>query len=120
MAEHRKYSRVTFDAIIKLHHKEHLLKAHLLDISLKGALVKVDDGIKIPLHERVLMFMELGGSALVLQIECELVHQQAQQLGLKFIYIDVESITHLRRLMELNVGDSGQIDRELEFFSSQW
>jgi hypothetical protein len=40
-------------------------------------------------------------------------HVEADHLGIESTGIDIESITHLRRLMELNLGDSSILDREL-------
>ena len=40
-------------------------------------------------------------------------HEENKELGLKCKDIDVDSITHLRRLIELNLGDPDLLEREL-------
>jgi hypothetical protein len=35
-------------------------------------------------------------------------------VGFHFTEIDADSMAHLRRLLELNTGDAGEIERELE------
>jgi hypothetical protein len=41
------------------------------------------------------------------------VHIDGQQLGLRSDSIDLDSITHLRRLVELNAGDPEMLEREI-------
>jgi hypothetical protein len=41
------------------------------------------------------------------------VHQDGQHIGIKCRHIDVDSLTRLRRLVELNLGDATLLDREL-------
>ncbi|MBF0237425.1 MAG: PilZ domain-containing protein [SAR324 cluster bacterium] len=119
MGEHRQFSRVDFGTKIRIYFKGQHLDAQLLDISLKGALIEIKKRFDIHLRDILNLEFELGGSDVTLEIETELVHLNENLLGLKFKAMDVESLTHLRRLMELNIGDSDQVGRELEFLSGQ-
>jgi hypothetical protein len=40
-------------------------------------------------------------------------HIEGTRVGLRCLHIDLDSITELRRLVELNLGDAAQLDREL-------
>jgi hypothetical protein len=40
-------------------------------------------------------------------------HLEGQHIGIECQDIDLASLTHLRRLVELNTGDSELMDREL-------
>jgi hypothetical protein len=40
-------------------------------------------------------------------------HQGAGRIGLDCTHIDIESAQHLRRLVELNLGDDALLHREL-------
>jgi hypothetical protein len=40
-------------------------------------------------------------------------HTRGQNAGLLCLDIDIDSVTHLRRLVELNLGDSDLLEREL-------
>lgn len=42
-----------------------------------------------------------------------LAHEKGRQLGFYCEEIDLDSITHLRRLIELNLGSSELLEREL-------
>ena len=41
------------------------------------------------------------------------VHQTSEETGLQCNAIDIDSISHLRRLVELNLGDENQLNKEL-------
>ena len=55
----------------------------------------------------------LPDSDIELKMEAAIVHKTPEHLGLKCTHIDVDSITHLRRIIELNIGDAELLDREL-------
>ena len=46
-------------------------------------------------------------------MNCQLAHCHGRLAGLVCTSIDLDSITHLRRLVELNLGDPDLLDREL-------
>jgi hypothetical protein len=46
-------------------------------------------------------------------MDVEVAHQENDEMGLNCKDIDVDSITHLRRLVELNLGDPKLLEREL-------
>jgi hypothetical protein len=72
----------------------------------------------IPLAEenRCELLIHLLDSDITLQFEAEVIHSQKRRLGFKFIGEDTETATHLRRLLELNIGSSEVIDKELAFW----
>ena len=45
------------------------------------------------------------------------VHVEDHETGLQCNAIDIDSVTHLRRLVELNLGDSEQLNKELSQLS---
>lgn len=55
----------------------------------------------------------LDNSATAMQMDSEVAHESEDTLGLRFVGIDLESISHLRRLLELNAGDAALIEREI-------
>jgi hypothetical protein len=60
-----------------------------------------------------LLEVKLLNPDMVMHIHAEVTHEREDALGLRFVEIDMESISHLRRLMELNTGDASLIDREV-------
>ncbi|MCP4750288.1 MAG: PilZ domain-containing protein [Proteobacteria bacterium] len=113
--ERRVFSRVDFNAEVFISIGDHRYKAELMDISLKGALVLFENSSIIRKGENCLFELNLDQNSLVLKIEAILMYVQEDHLGLKFNNIDLESMIHLRRLVELNVGDPDRIQKELFF-----
>jgi hypothetical protein len=53
-----------------------------------------------------------GGSALI-RMQTVVSHIEGDRLGLRCVSIDLDSISHLRRLIEFNMGEPDLIEREL-------
>ncbi len=111
--EKRHFSRILFDATCTLHQGEVQWQTELLDISLKGMLAKQPNDFEANSSapfEAVIALSETGESIIM---SLKLVHQEASHLGYECEYIDIDSITHLKRLVELNLGDPELLNREL-------
>ncbi|MCZ6552415.1 MAG: PilZ domain-containing protein, partial [SAR324 cluster bacterium] len=57
--------------------------------------------------------INLGAPDAVISMDCEIAYLTADRVGLRCVTIDLDSIAHLRRLIELNSGDPKQVEREL-------
>jgi len=114
MYKKRHFARVPFGIklIIAIDRKK--FDATIIDISLKGALVTRPKGWEEQdnLHE-LMLEIKLAGPDTVMRINAEVAHEGKETLGLRFVGIDLESISHLRRLLELNAGDPLLIEREV-------
>jgi hypothetical protein len=87
--------------------------SRLIDISLKGALVELPSDWRPATGQRVGLEIRLLDSPITIRMDSEVAHVEGERLGLHCLSIDLESMTHLRRLMELNLGDSRLLEREL-------
>jgi len=116
MDERRNFQRVAFatHAEIKCNGKKYT--GELLDISLKGALVLGKGDIPLGQGSRCQLSIHLLDSEVTLLFEADIVHCRDNRFGFKFISEDTETATHLRRLLELNIGSSDVIDREVAFW----
>lgn len=115
MDERRKFSRILFAASASLHQGNEHWQTTILDLSLNGALVEEPHDF-INSGKPIRLSFTLPESDIELQMQTELVHQRNGQLGLKCSFIDVDSISHLKRMVELNLGDATLLNRELAFF----
>mgnify|MGYP000247615019 FL=1 len=109
----RHFSRILFDATCTLHQGENEWSAELLDVSLRGILIKCSDLSNANLEkpfEAIIALSEAGESIIM---SLKLAHQEATHLGFECEYIDIDSITHLKRLIELNLGNPELLNREL-------
>ena len=112
----RRFSRIPFEATTQLHihpaQESH--PAHLLDISLKGALLESMQPPGSTLQgKNCRMILELGQGDERIVMEGRVVHHDGQLIGIECRHIDVDSMANLRRLMELNTGDSALLEREM-------
>lgn len=113
MDERRQFSRILFDANAYLADGQQTWRTIILDLSLNGALVKMPEEAELAKHQQLRLEFVLPESDVQLVMEVEIVHKESHSLGLQCRHIDVESISHLRRIMELNIGDAELLNREL-------
>jgi hypothetical protein len=115
-AERRQFWRASFHAPAQLSLPDAVLEAELLDISLKGALLELPAGSAVAPGQRCRLRLALGDvdvdAAIVMETTVAHVHR-GRTVGLRCDAIDVDSITHLRRLVQLNAGDPALLEREL-------
>ena len=111
-SDRRRFRRIAFDAKTELKQNGQKWPVQLVDLSLKGLLVqkptpwlaKGDEPFDVDIH--------LDADTDV-SMQVRLAHDDNGQLGFVCAYIDVNSISHLRRLIELNLGDEDELHREL-------
>lgn len=86
--------------------------SQLVDISLHGALIKEPQDFKIEEQGLYQLLIHLqGGPDICMDVLAA--HHQNGQLGLRCVNIDVDSITHLRRLLQSNLDSPELLQREL-------
>ncbi|QYJ87157.1 PilZ domain-containing protein [Shewanella mesophila] len=115
MDERRQFSRILFDANATLTQQETVWPTTIHDLSLNGALINEPSGF-VASEQPLQLSFTLGESDVVVSMETKLIHQKEGQLGLECLHIDVDSISHLRRMLELNLGDASLLNRELKMF----
>lgn len=112
--ERRKFWRASFNAPVKLVNEESSVDAMLDDISLKGALLETPPGWQGKVGDRCHLKLRLGGDQdMKIAMWGRITHIDGKKVGLLCESIDLDSITHLRRLVELNAGDPALLEREL-------
>ncbi len=111
--EKRRFQRIHFDAPCELHWQESVWTTEVLDISLKGVLVKRPEAWDVPLKQPCEVIIHLNGYDTGIVMAVELRHVEPHRLGFTCQYIDIESAGHLRRLVELNLADHVMLEREL-------
>jgi len=110
--EKRRFHRIEFDAPCELHCQDSVWKTKVLDISLKGVLVKRPEEWNVPLKQPCEVIIHLNDHEAGIVMAVELRHIEPHRLGFKCQYIDLDSATHLKRLVELNLGDQALLERE--------
>lgn len=117
--ERRKFSRILFDAHVELAQGEFHWRASLLDISLKGLLIQQTLPVEVAIKEPILVKILLSDNTSI-AMSVTVAHQHLNQTGLMCNSIDIDSVSHLRRLIELNLGDAMEAERELSELISDY
>lgn len=111
--DRRRFRRVDFFTNAVLSDVNGRLPCDVQDLSLHGALVAIaaeyrDISLVTPLTLEIPLDAEH-----FIRMQVQIAHEHEGIYGLECQNIDVDSITHLRRLVELNLGDSTLLEREL-------
>jgi len=109
----RQFSRIHFatEARLFLHGAEY--PAEILDLSLKGALIRPAQALPDSTGAHAILQIRLDQLGSSIRMEGSISHHEATHYGFTCREIDLDSITHLRRLVELNLGDESLLEREL-------
>ena len=115
MTESRRSHRVSFDCLVDFTTSECQHVCELVDISLQGALIAACSGatpnagtpcqLKISLVESNEIQIIMNGTV---------AHKVENRVGIHCESIDVDSMTHLRRLVEYNLGDVELVNRDFD------
>lgn len=111
-AERRRFKRIAFDARTELSQGESTWPVKLIDLSLKGLLIERPEHWPGNPQQDFLVDIHLSEEADI-TMNVQLVHDDHGQLGFVCRHISLESIARLRRLIELNLGDQQELEREL-------
>ena len=121
--ERRQYHRVSFATTAKLSSENQFFSCQIIDLSIQGVLLRAhgmvnavlgtEYSLTIPLSE------EENDSSSCISMRVTLAHNSPEKLGFRCENIDLESITHLRRIVELNSGDSQLLERDFESLVKQ-
>lgn len=109
--ERRRFKRIAFDAPTRLVQGEREWSVELLDISFKGLLIETPDGWDADPKHPFEAAISLGGDVVV-YMTVELMHQERHHLGFLCVSIELDSITELRRIVELNTENRTELERE--------
>jgi PilZ domain-containing protein len=108
----RQFHRILYTANAILQRNNDELDCKVLDISLQGCLLQFQQ----PWHEHLdsdyTLLIKLSEN-ITIRMELAISHIIGERVGFKCEHIDIDSISQLRRLVELNLGDYAILERDL-------
>lgn len=113
MTNQRQYRRIPFHADAEVRIAATPYPCELLEIALRGALIQSPQPLPITIGEPAEIKIVLADNQLELNFAAELIHHNDDQYGFLFAAEDVDTLAHLRRLLELNLGDAEEVEQEL-------
>jgi len=114
--ERRRFTRISFDAKTELKSGDNTFHVSLVDVSFNGILVKSDTPLALEIGNEVEATIHLLGNDVAIRTPATLAHKREQEYGFLIENLDFDSLTLLRRLVELNLGDEALLERELDHF----
>lgn len=118
MTEHvdnRRFQRVAMDSQATLHINDNKYQSTVIDISLNGLLLSLSNDWKITVGDKAsakILLDSDGNNVIAMQLEVS--HIDNDHAGFHCLSIDIDSISKLKRLVELNLGDATLLNRELD------
>lgn len=109
----RRFHRIHLDCRASIEACGVTHETQLIDISLKGALLSRPIEWNVQSGTHCVVTIALDPDAIQLAMEGVIVHIEPDRLGIRCHHIDIESAGHLRRIVELNLGDAELLNREL-------
>lgn len=115
----RRFQRIAFEKPVQLNSADDPDECYLgtlKDISLKGALVQLEyDDHAIKVGDLLMLSVGpfQGDFDIKLTVDVAYIREDKMALGLNITSLEVESASHLRRLIEVNLGDEKLVQREL-------
>ena len=108
----RRFTRFPFDGQARLFSSTAVWDTAVVDLSLRGMLVRRPDDFNGRVGTNYRIELRLAGTAFI-AMAVTLANQGEETLGLRAEHLDWNSFLHLKRLIELNLGDSDSLYREL-------
>ncbi len=112
-AERRNFSRITFQRPATLEIGGAAVSCEVVDISMRGALVRLGGATRFTPGQPCALTVRLDAGIAVIRMQGAVAHRGGDELGIRCVEIDFDSIAHLRRLLELNLADDAMLHREL-------
>ncbi len=111
--EKRHFSRITMDGPVRLVCGQRVWETRLTDISLKGVLVDRPSGWEGGRGTGCQVEVMDGDNQPLIVMKGGVAHIHPDHIGFHCESIDLDSVSHLKRLLQLNLGDETLLQREL-------
>ena len=110
--EQRKFHRVSFEQDVTLRWEGQSCSVKVQDLSLNGARVAFRGPAPPAIGTQVTLYIPLTGRQEI-TMTARVVHHDRNTLGLERVAIDLDSISHLRRVVANKLSDPGLLARDL-------
>lgn len=117
MIERRRFSRIVYQALAVVTQGHTRVESNVKDLSLHGLLLACPDHISLDPLTPISIQFQLTDSDITIQLQGKIVGVVQDLVRVTIEHIDIESIGHIKRMVELNVGDDELLHREIEHLS---
>ncbi len=110
--ERRRHHRFSMIASVRIYSGSAMWVAGLIDVSLRGAMVTRPEGFNGEAGSLFRIDLRLENGPII-AMGVKLVRAGERDLAFACHKVDIDSFTELKRLIELNLGNTGALNREL-------
>lgn len=110
--DNRQFHRILYTATAALSCEEKSWDCKIMDLSLKGCLLSFDLSWEEDPEKLYTLTLHLSEQTHI-KMELTATHVVGNKVGFRCEHIDIDSITALRRLVELNLGNNSLLERDL-------
>ncbi|OIQ48071.1 MAG: hypothetical protein BM565_03215 [Gammaproteobacteria bacterium MedPE] len=116
MQDKRIFQRVLFshDAKLLCNGESHIVQ--VLDLSMHGFLCTKPNTLDVSLNDETTLILTLEQGRKIV-MESTVVHIDNSHLGMSSHHIDIDSISELKRLIQLNLANDDLLNRELDMLA---
>lgn len=113
--QRRHLTRIPFDTEfrIRLDNDATSYHGHVIDLSLKGALLERPPELNVDLDTAFKLELLLEEDTARITMEVRVAHLHPTTIGVVCEHLDLNSMSHLCRFLELNLGSRDELEREL-------
>jgi c-di-GMP-binding flagellar brake protein YcgR len=113
--QRRHLTRIPFDVEYRFtdDNKDVMQSGKVIDLSLKGALIERPKNLSVNIGQSLILDLLLTNDEVRIQMQVRVSHLHPNSIGVVCEHIDLESMTHLCRMFELNLGSHSMLEREL-------
>ncbi|MCU7834010.1 MAG: PilZ domain-containing protein [gamma proteobacterium symbiont of Taylorina sp.] len=114
ISQDRYFQRIHFDCLVKFEVGDSRLDCELVDISFRGALIHNCTGATLDVGSPCRLILSLDESQEVqIIMQGNIAHKRDNRIGISCTSIDLDSMTHLRKLVEINLSSPELLEREI-------
>lgn len=110
--EKRQFNRIFYQADATLCDQTSIQPCKIEDLSLNGCLLSFDTQWNNDIDSIYTLKLKLSDDVAI-EMQLTAAHIIGNHVGFKCIHIDIDSITQLKRLVELNLGSSELLERDM-------
>jgi hypothetical protein len=112
----RQFRRVSYNANTQIEFEGKHLDVTLLNVSLHGVLLESEAAAqRLSIEDLILVRIRLNQSSVALEIKTRVIRIFDHCLGCKFVEMDLDSMIHLRSLIDFNQEDLENTEHELQY-----
>lgn len=114
----RRFSRIVFDAPVLMNRDNQSWETSLIDISLKGVLIQKPEQWQDDADGDFDLEINLDNSDIQINMQAHVAHEENDHVGFRCDHIDLDSISRLKQLVLINIGDESILERELSYLAA--